>query len=196
MVATLAEFERVPRILRLDLAGRPVEWLRWQEAVSLYAREIVVWTLGDAVLRIRGGYCRARNAASSVEIHSIIACDGRVVPPFKGVPPLTNEALFRRDLNVCLYCGGAFADEELTRDHVVPISRAGRDSWDNVVAACRRCNHFKGNRLLDECSMELLALPYVPNHAEYLALSNSGRILGDQMTFLRRSFSRQSRLLQ
>jgi len=196
MAATLAEFERVPRILRLDLAGQPVEWLSWQDAVSLYARDIVVWTLGDAVLRIRGGYCRARRTATSLDIHSIIACEGKIVPPGKGVPPLTNEALFRRDLNVCLYCGGTFADAELTRDHVVPISRCGRDTWDNVVAACRRCNHFKGNRLLGESPMELLALPYVPNYAEYLALSNSGRILGDQMSFLRRSFSRHSRLLQ
>jgi 5-methylcytosine-specific restriction endonuclease McrA len=195
MVATLADFERVPRILRLDLAGQPVDWLSWQDAVTLYAREIVVWTLGDAVLHIRGGYCRKRRTRSSVQIHSIIACDGKVVPPFKGVPPLTNEALFRRDLNICLYCGGGFADGDLTRDHVVPISRSGRDEWDNVVAACKRCNHFKGNRLLTECSMELLALPYVPNFAEYLALSNSGRILGDQMNFLRRSFGRQSRLL-
>ena len=196
MIATLADFERVPRILRLDLAGQPVEWLSWQDAVTLYARDIVVWTLGDAVLRIRGGYCRAESVRSSVDIHSIIACEGKVVPPAKGVPPLTNEALFRRDRNLCLYCGAAFPDGALTRDHVVPLSRTGRDAWDNVVAACRRCNHYKGNRLLGECSMELLALPYVPNFAEYLALSNSGRILGDQMNFLRRSFSRHSRLLQ
>jgi 5-methylcytosine-specific restriction endonuclease McrA len=194
MVATLAEFERVPRILRLDLAGQPIEWLSWQDAVNLYARDIVVWTLGEAVLRIRGGHCRSSNRRSSLEIHSIIACQGRILPPATGVAPLTNEALFRRDRNLCLYCGEAFLDAELTRDHVVPISRAGRDTWDNVVAACRRCNHYKGNRLLAETAMELLALPYVPNHAEYLALTNSGRILGDQMTFLRRSFGRQSRL--
>ncbi|MGD8832094.1 MAG: HNH endonuclease, partial [Pseudomonadales bacterium] len=110
--------------------------------------------------------------------------------------PLTNEALFRRDLNVCLYCGGTFSDGGLTRDHVVPTSRGGKDGWFNVVAACKRCNHHKGNRLLEECGMELLALPYVPNFAEYLALTNSGRILGDQMDFLRRSFGSNSRLLQ
>jgi hypothetical protein len=74
-------------------------------------------------------------------------------------------------------------------------SRGGSDMWDNVVAACRRCNHWKGDRLLHECSMELMALPYVPNFAEYLALINSGRILGDQMDFLRTQFSRESRLL-
>jgi 5-methylcytosine-specific restriction endonuclease McrA len=108
---------------------------------------------------------------------------------------LTNQALFKRDCNLCLYCGEEHVDHELTRDHVIPRSRGGRDSWDNVVSACRRCNHRKGNRLSHECSMELLALPYVPNFPEYLALSNSGRILGDQMEFLKVQFGRNSRLL-
>ena len=134
MLATLTEYDRVPRILRLNIAGHPVDWVNWQEAVCLYAREIVIWTLGEPVLHIRGGHSRIDSFQSSIDIHSIIACDGRVMPPAKGVPPLTNEALFRRDLNVCLYCGGTFADFALTRDHVVPTSRTGRDTWDNVVA--------------------------------------------------------------
>ena len=83
----------------------------------------------------------------------------------------------------------------MTRDHVVPVSRGGADSWDNVVASCRRCNHLKGSRVLDEISLELMALPYVPNYSEYLALINSGRILGDQMAFLSKSFGADSRLI-
>ena len=63
--------------------------------------------------------------------------------------------------------------------------------WDNVVAACKRCNHFKGSRLVENCGMELLALPYTPNYPEYLVLTNSGRILGDQMNFLRKSFKQR-----
>ncbi len=195
MIATLTDFERIPRILRLNIAGQPVEWVSWQDAVCLYARDIVVWTIGDPVMRIRGGHSRLDSVTSTLDIHGIIACDGRVVSKESIVPPLTNVALFGRDRSTCLYCGKHARDAELTRDHVAPVSRGGKDTWDNVVAACKRCNHFKGNRLLQECGMELLALPYVPNYAEYLALINSGRILGDQMDFLRRSFSANSRLL-
>ena len=196
MLATLAEFDRAPRILRLNVAGQPVDWTSWQEAACLYARDLVVWTLGDAVLRIRGGHSRVDGAQSHLDIHSIIACNGRIVEPGRGVPPLTNAALFGRDRNICLYCGGEFADSSLTRDPVVPRSRGGLDRWDNCVASCRRCNHHKGNRLAHECGMELLALPYVPNFAEYLALTNSGRILGDQMDFLKSRFGQESRLLE
>ena len=78
----------------------------------------------------------------------------------------------------------------------MPISRGGLDVWTNVVTACKRCNAYKGNISLDDSSMELLALPYRPNHAEYLALSHSGRILGDQMAFLSKQFSKNSRLLK
>ena len=49
------DFERAPRILRLNVAGQPVEWLTWQDAVCLYARELVVWSLGEPILEIRGG---------------------------------------------------------------------------------------------------------------------------------------------
>ena len=184
-----------PRILRLDRSGKPVDWVSWQDAVCLYARELVVWTLGEEVLRVRGGYSRAARRRSEMGIHSIIACDGKLGVPHRTVPPLTNRALFRRDRNLCLYCGNEFLDCDLTRDHVVPRSRGGSDCWDNVVAACKRCNHQKGHRLLSDTAIELLALPYVPNFAEYLALINGGRILGDQMDFLRSQFSKESRLL-
>ena len=185
-----------PRILRLNRAGHPVDWVSWQEAVCLYSRELVLWTLGDEVVRVRGGFSKRLRRRSEMGINSIIACDGRLVVPQRSVPPLTNRALFRRDRNLCLYCAGHFQDTELTRDHVQPRSRGGEDTWDNVVAACKRCNHQKGHRLLAGTNLELLALPYVPNFPEYLALINSGRILGDQMEFLRTQFSKESRLRQ
>ena len=195
-IATLGNFDRLPKILRLNLAGQPMDWVSWQDAVCLYARDIVVWTVGDPLLRIRGGHRRDDGALSFMDIHSIIACDGRVVSKDQVVPPLTNQALFVRDQGLCIYCGKAHSDSDLTRDHIVPVSRGGLDVWDNVVAACKRCNHFKGSRLPEECGLELLALPYVPNFAEYLALINSGRILGDQMDFLSKSFRPESRLLK
>ncbi|MDX1803245.1 MAG: HNH endonuclease [Alcanivorax sp.] len=183
------------RILRLDKTGTPIEWLDWQMAAVLYARGLVTWTLGDVIYRLRGGINRDSGCRSSLSLHSIIACDGLAHVERRRAPPLTNRALFRRDQHLCLYCGKSFNDTVLTRDHIVPTSRGGRDRWSNVVCACKRCNQRKGNRLLSEIDMELLALPYVPNMAEYLALINSHRIRGDQMAFLRSQFGKNSRLL-
>lgn len=181
-------------ILRINSAGMPIEWLSWQEAVCLHARDLVSWTYGEEVMSVHGGISRSSGEQSVVSLNSIIACRGKVVDSRRH-PPLTNRALFRRDQNHCLYCGRHFAMADLSRDHVKPLSRGGRDVWTNVVTACKRCNAHKGNLRLDACGMQLLALPYQPNHAEYLALSHSGRILGDQMSFLQRQFPSGSRLL-
>lgn len=183
------------RILRINTAGMPVDWLSWQEAVCLHARELVSWTYGEEVMEVRGGYSRLTGEQTVLKLNCILACKGKVYDKIRKEPPLTNGALFRRDQNVCLYCGSSFLARDLSRDHVIPISRGGLDVWTNVVTACKRCNAHKGNLRLEDCSMELLALPYRPNHAEYLALSHSGRILGDQMAFLRKQFSKNSRLL-
>lgn len=181
------------RILRLNIAGQPVEWLNWQEATCLYARNMVAWTLGETVRTVFGGISRLTGERSSISLHSIVACSGHVAYTPRSVPPLTNRALFRRDLYLCMYCGTKFAERELTRDHVVPKSRGGKDAWTNVVSACKRCNQRKGNRLPEEASMEILAIPYQPNTAEWLALINSDRIRGDQIEFLRSQFSPHSR---
>ena len=183
------------KILRLNTAGFPIEWLSWQEAVCLHARELVSWTYGEEVMEVHGGYSRLNGEQTVMTLSSIIACKGKVFSKNRRDPPLTNRALFRRDQNVCLYCGNHFQEVKLSRDHVHPLSRGGEDTWTNVVTACKRCNARKGNLLIEESNLELLALPYSPNQAEYLALTHSGRILGDQMAFLKRQFSANSRLL-
>ncbi len=179
-----------PLILRLDVAGRPVKWIDWQQAVGVYARDMVAWTAGDKVFSLRGGTSRLTGQQSIVKINSIVAVRGedRVVNKHR-VPPLTNRELFRRDDQLCLYCGRDYSEHasELTRDHVKPISRGGRDHWSNVVTACRRCNTHKGGRTPEQANMPLLAIPYIPNLAEYLFLHNR-LILADQMEFLKAQF--------
>src|SRR5690606_916585 len=125
--------------------------------------------------------------------------DGAVQAVLKGnpryTPPLNNKALFRRDDHLCLYCGERFSEKLLSRDHVTPVSRGGQDNWANVVTACKRCNNLKGARTPEQCGLQLLAVPFVPTHAEYVYLQ--GRcILADQMEFLRAHFPRRSPLHQ
>lgn len=179
-----------PRILRLNMAGQPIEWLTWKESVCMYARDLVAWSLGGVVRKVKGGRSRLTGEQSVLMVPSIIACNGERLAPMRLHPPLTNLALFQRDNFQCMYCGFHFSVEQLSRDHVQPLSRAGEDKWENVVAACKRCNQRKGNRLLSEINMPLMALPYRPNPYEYLALSNSHRIRGDQMEYLKPRFSR------
>lgn len=174
------------KILRLNKAGIPVSWLTREETATLMVKELVIWSMGDTVMEIRGGYNR-QGVQSVLQLPSIVACDGKVHKECFD-PPLENKFLFRRDKNLCLYCGGTFATSALSRDHVHPISKGGRDVWTNVVTSCRRCNNRKADRLPQDANMELLAIPFVPNQYEFLYLSNHN-VLADQMEFLSARFS-------
>ena len=182
-------------ILKLDIAGMPVGWVTREEGALLYCRDQVAWEAGDTSLRLRGGRNRVTGMRSVLDVNTIVATrsvDKQSIDMQKA-PALTNARLFRRDANTCLYCGETMARGLLTRDHIVPVSRGGRDDWENVVTACRACNQRKDDKLLEELEMRLLAVPYAPNQAEGLILANR-RILADQMAFLSAKVGKHSRI--
>jgi 5-methylcytosine-specific restriction endonuclease McrA len=72
---------------------------------------------------------------------------------------LSRKNILLRDRNTCQYCGTVVPSSELTLDHVVPRSRGGLSTWENLVAACHPCNRRKGNQLVIEASMTLLREP-------------------------------------
>jgi 5-methylcytosine-specific restriction endonuclease McrA len=109
-------------------------------------------------------------------------------------PALNNNALFARDRFLCMYCGQGFHKPQLTRDHVMPVSKGGRDVWENVVSACLPCNVRKGGRTPQQAHMPLLAVPYRPSWVEHLILTNRN-ILSDQMDFLVSHLPRDRRRL-
>jgi len=185
------------QVLRTDVAGMPLEWIDYRDAVRLYHTEQVAYTCGTLLYRIRGGFNALTGLRSVVEVNSIIATVGknpsRAELRDRYVPPLNNKTLFRRDANLCLYCGSRFLSRELTRDHIRPLSQGGADDWQNVVTACRRCNNHKGGRTPEQAGMELIAIPFSPTYAEYIYLKGR-RVLADQMEFLLAHIPRSSPL--
>lgn len=77
------------------------------------------------------------------------------------VPPVNRREVLRRDHHSCQYCG---SHKRLTLDHVLPRSRGGLHTWNNVVTACERCNSHKGNRTPSEAGMQLHTQPKAPVH--------------------------------
>jgi 5-methylcytosine-specific restriction endonuclease McrA len=185
------------QVLRTDVSGMPLEWIDYREAVRLYYMAQVAYSCGSLLYRVYGGVSARTGNRSFVEVNSIVATVGRT-QGLAGlyddyVPPLNNKTLFRRDANLCLYCGERFMSRDLTRDHVTPLSKGGADSWTNVVTACRRCNNHKGGRSPEGAGMQLIAVPFIPTYAEYIYLKGR-RILADQMQFLLAHIPRSSPL--
>lgn len=185
------------QVLRTDISGMPLEWMDFRQAVRLHSLRQIAYSCGSPLFRIHGGWSARSGRRSVVEVHSIIATQGRspdLADTHAGyVPPLNNQTLFQRDGHLCLYCAESFAPSALTRDHIRPLSRGGEDSWTNVATACRRCNNYKGGRTPEEAGMQLIAVPFVPSYAEYIYLKGR-RILADQMEFLLAYISRSSPL--
>lgn len=182
------------KVLKLSAQGLPQSWISLEEAVLHYAADEVRWEMGAQVAVFRGGHNAATGRQSVIAINSIIGTQG--VPrinPFGLRPTLTNSKLFARDRCLCAYCGGHFHEDDLTREHIIPLGQRGQDVWMNVVTACRSCNHRKGNRTPEQAHMPLLYAPYVPSLWEDFILRNR-RILADQMEFLMAHLPRTSRL--
>lgn len=176
------------RILRLDKSGMPLSWLNKEEAATLIVKDMVIWSMGDYSFVIKGGF-RSDGSQSVLQIPSIIASDGELHQKNYIPPKVSNEMLFRRDRQICLYCGNQFPDRMLTRDHITPRWAGGKDIWTNLATACRRCNQRKGGKTPEQAGMPLLAVPFTPNKMESLVLANRN-ILADQMEFLQAGFSK------
>jgi 5-methylcytosine-specific restriction endonuclease McrA len=74
----------------------------------------------------------------------------------------TRKNIFYRDRSRCQYCGHKFQTRDLNLDHVTPLSRGGKSTWENVVCCCISCNSRKGGHLPEEVGMRLVRLPVKP----------------------------------
>lgn len=92
--------------------------------------------------------------------------------------------VFARDNNTCQYCGKTFPKSELNIDHVVPRSKGGLTTWENVVCCCISCNRKKGGRLLHEAGMKLIRKPVKPRWTPYTQLSLKNIIYKEWLPFL------------
>jgi 5-methylcytosine-specific restriction endonuclease McrA len=132
-------------------------------------RAVVLLVLGKARAHDTHPSRRFRAERTAVAHPRTVVLNHDVRVPARMYRPaaLSNEALFERDGWQCAYCGRGIGELRrrgirLTRDHVVPVSRGGTDSWRNVVAACEPCNNAKGSRTPEEADLTLRFTPRTP----------------------------------
>ena len=140
----------------------PLSLWNWQDTVkAIFLDRVNVLSHYDRVIR---------SPSRTFRLPSVVALKEYI--PQNRRPPFTRFNVFLRDRFTCQYCATASVAHELTFDHVVPRSRGGRTSWDNVVTACTSCNLRKGSRLPRECGMHPKTRPVMPSTFE---LQENGR---------------------
>ena len=123
-------------------------------AVLVLTAKAVAVAEGDGVLH---------SERTSMAVPSVVRLSRYVRVPYRATVPLTRKAVFARDGGRCVYCGAPAT----SLDHVVPRSRGGPHTWDNVVSACSRCNHVKADRGISELGWRLRHKPVAPTGAAW-----------------------------
>lgn len=130
----------------------PLSLWSWQDAVkAVFLDRVNIISSYDTVVR---------SPTFEMQLPSVISLKDYIMTNRR--PAFTRFNVFLRDRFICQYCGGKFPAQELTFDHVIPRSKGGGTSWENVVTSCGRCNLAKGNKLPNVCGMHPLNEPVEP----------------------------------
>ena len=130
------------------------------------SRRAIVLVLAEKAVSVHSAPEEVHAETVSLPVPVVVRLTRYVRVPYPAQVPLSRRAVFHRDASTCVYCGGSAT----SIDHVVPRSRGGTHTWDNVVAACRRCNHTKADRSLAELGWKLPHPPRTPSGAAWRLL--------------------------
>jgi len=157
-------------ILLLNASYEPLSIVSHKRAVSLILKGRVDAACEEAI-EIQG-------VSSSLRIPTVIRLRRYINVPRRGVR-WSRKAVLQRDQHICAYCGiqpgdsqrgRVLAHRDFTVDHILPLSRGGKNTWSNTVCACAACNQRKGNRSPHEVNMKLRWEPKTPR-TNYLIAS-------------------------
>jgi 5-methylcytosine-specific restriction endonuclease McrA len=132
------------------------------------SRRAIVLVLAQKAVSVDASADLVHAESVTVPVPVVARLNRYVRVPYPAQVPLSRRAVFTRDGQTCVYCGSSAT----SIDHVVPRSRGGTHTWDNVVAACRRCNHTKADRSLAEMGWKLPHPPDIPSGAAWRLLGH------------------------
>jgi 5-methylcytosine-specific restriction endonuclease McrA len=129
-------------------------------------RRAIVLVLTSKAVVVEGTEGALRSPTRRVDIPAVVRLSRFVRVPYRAEVPLTRKGVLARDGHRCAYCGAPAT----SLDHVIPRSRGGAHSWDNVVAACGRCNHTKADRFVADLGWRLASVPKAPSGTAWRVL--------------------------
>lgn len=159
------------RTLLLNADYRPKDIICWRKAVEMLYKE-TVYVLAEYE------DWKVRSPSLTLVVPSVLVLKNYV--KWHDRVSFSRTNIYIRDDFSCMYCGKSARDKELrlrdlTYDHVLPKSRGGPTTWDNIVTSCYKCNHKKADRLPKEAGMSLLQKPYEPKQYNGIEYSLVGK---------------------
>lgn len=146
------------RVLILNQSFEPISVCSARKALCL-----IYLTKAEMIAKEENRFIRS--VSYKMPYPSVIRLSRYIRVPYKKIE-LSRRNIMRRDGFRCQYCGAK--TKELTIDHIIPKSRGGFDSWDNLVTACKVCNNKKGSRTPEESGLALIKKPRRPHHILFI----------------------------
>jgi len=145
-------------VLVLSSGYEPLTQVSWKKAVSM-------WTSGRVEVVEEYDNIFIRTVDKAFKAPSVVRFLGKVYRRFKyGVKlRFSRNNIYLRDGGRCQYCLNKLSKDKITLDHVVPVSKGGKKTWENIVLSCMTCNQKKGNRTLEQANMKLIKIPKIPS---------------------------------
>ena len=154
-------------VLLLNSSFEPLKVISWQRAVTMFF-------MGK--IEVVEEYEHQIRSVSLVIKAPAVVRLLRFVKMGRKSPPLCRSNILARDNFQCQYCARDLTTREATLDHVIPRSRSGKTTWDNIVCCCAACNRKKGGRTPAEARMHLLSKPVRPDWLPVLTIRLNGNI--------------------
>jgi hypothetical protein len=143
------------RALLLNASFQPLQVISWQKDVQMFfSGKVEIVESSDNFIR---------SVSVTIKMPVVIRLLNFVsLSHRKNVVRLNRNNVFQRDHHTCQYCGKSLPFSQLTLDHVVPVVKGGKKTWENITTACRSCNVKKGGRTPEEAQMKLRSRPKQP----------------------------------
>lgn len=141
------------KTLVIDSYFQPVMIITWKKAFCL------LFT-GKATVVKESNIKYINSTSKSFKFPTVIQIYAKINYNFK--INLNRWSIFARDNFSCAYCGNSFQKKDLSLDHIHPVSKGGKSSWENLITACYSCNQKKSNKSLEEIGFKMKFKPYKP----------------------------------
>jgi len=154
--------QTMERVILLNSDYSYLNTISWKTAMKLLFKGKV------EMLKATNRILKSIEGKWTVVVPAVLRLIKLVRTVYKTRVPFSKRNVVQRDLFTCQYCG--HKEKKMTIDHVVPISRGGKTTFENCVAACKPCNNTKGDRTPNEANMTLRKQPHQPTIMEFLTL--------------------------
>jgi len=149
--------------LLLNATYEPLRVIHWKKAITLLCQgKVEVLAVYDREIR---------GVSITFRLPSVLRLLKFVRAKHAHKIKFSRANIFARDNYTCQYCGKRFDPADLTFDHVIPVSRGGKKTWENIVTACWKCNNKKSGRTPEECGMRLLKKPEKPKWLPHITIT-------------------------